>query len=290
MPIKATVVPNRVPVIRDKPSIWGISVGRTWSGRELDVEQVITDGDYDWAKVSAYVPIINNVTGQRYMTLDTPTDPPPPGEQILCRALHDKTLTDKGIYDYSGRMKNRHPEVYLLQNEAGREEGITQKVLMTKEVQEMCFALLRFGAPSMTLARAKNRFRAIYDFDRAFTNRSGFNNPDRAPYADFINNRDTNGHLPAFDKVRFCGGALTQGIVVGDRLNVETLTGAVPIGYLQARPWLYFTAMNSGPNPTDFDQGDGEPVFIPFIAPEMAVYYPMNRLQRVEIDNPYYVS
>ncbi len=220
---------------------------------------------------------------------------PPPEQPLkpLYRVLHDVELIKKGIIDpddagIKARMEKHYPEVMLFTDINNM--PIVKKRYMGRSIQEMCFALLQYGAPSQSLERAKKKYRVIYDWVRAFTNGSGFDNPDGTILVDYINNFD-GGNLPAFDKARVCGGATISGEVVGDKLKVEALTGAVDIEYLKENRHLFFTAMNSGANPSDWAQGDGEPVYIPLIAPKSTeLYYPLNRLERVdEIADPYEV-
>lgn len=231
-------------------------------------------------------------TTNRDVALVSQKDDPTPTDNLY-RVMHDVELLDRDLLDGGllkrvlKRMKKRDPEVFLLHDISG--EPITKDVPMTRDIQEMMFALYRHGAPSQNLKRAKKKWRVVYDFMRAFSNGTGFNDSSD-PRRDYISGLDLNKRLPAFDKARVCGGATITGQIVGDRLKVETLTDAMTLEHLLNNPHLYFHAMLSGKNPAPFPQGDGEPVLIPLIAPNgIDAYYPLERLEKVdEIADPYF--
>ena len=269
--------------IRKIASIWGGRIGTIRGGTVIEIVKRVIVGSYEWAGhyILAYSAIRNIHTGRVYIEMGGPPDPPQE-ERALYRVLSDKELTDRKIDDYSDRMKNRHPEVFLLEGEDSK--PIVKKIYLGESKQRMCFDLLRYGASKQSLKRAKHIYRVVYGNDIAFTNKSGYS--DAFPRADFINGLDLNKDLIAFDKVRTCAHALISGTVTADgkRLLVDTLSmsGAPDIEYMKENPWLFFAAKNSGPTSTDWDQGDGEPVFIPFLSPRgVKVYYPLERLERV---------
>lgn len=237
------------------------------------------------------------------------TDPP---TGIYYRVLHDVEL--EGIW------RAGLPEVFLFDPQAA--------VQMTAEIQRLQYGIFRYGAPSQTEDRAINRWRSTYQFDRAFANGTGFNEPGDTR-ADYITPRDLEYPLPRLDKYRVCGGASLKGteayslavalrsipslikdllynrlfssnkisfwatVRANNVLNVETIinTELPTLDELKTKPWLYFHATTSRSDGTigRFPQGDGEYVLIPLITKE-PVQYPLSRLQKMDsIADPYKV-
>jgi len=260
-------------------------------GTVIPIDGIIEDGGDKWAKYKIDVYSAIKYKGRTYIELNGEVVKPPPPEPLedgeYWRVLHDVELTARGIMDMTSRMAHRYPEVFLLEDING--ETDLKKRYLGRSLQEMCFALLRVGAPSMDLATAKKKFRNVYGVDIAFTNNSGFDDNTTDYISDF--NLDKNS-LPALDKCRVVGGACLKGQVVGDRLKVETIRNALSIEYLLENPHLFFTALNSGDKPTDWGQGNGEPIFVPLIAPDHTdVYYPLHLLEKsVGIVSPYFTS
>lgn len=141
--------------------------------------------------------------------------------------------------------------------------------------QHLSFAL----NPAMT----GDKWRSLYQWNRAFCNGQGFNN-DADPHADYVNERDLNKPLPAFDKVRVCGGAVITGVVLGTSLIVETMDATQPAPALEwvlERPWFYFHAVNCADlkgTITNFPQANGAPVLVPLFA-NSPVSIQLNHLQ-----------
>jgi hypothetical protein len=154
-----------------------------------------------------------------------------------------------------------------------------------------------FGKDWQLLSYAMNpgmtgqKWRSLYQFNRAFNNGTGFNGPD--PKADYVNSMDLGAELPAWDKTRFCGGAVVTGREDGPNLIVDILDGKGPapeLAWLSARPWYYFHAVNvTSGGITRFPQNDGEPVLVPLVGSGVATY-PLSKLQRwrqAELPDPY---
>lgn len=219
----------------------------------------------------------------------TASSPKPP----LYRVLHDYEIWRRKPFlleahgqlesvrkDWRWRLKA--PEVYWLHD--------THRVPFTETWQRLSFALCEGIEPK--------KWRIVYDDHRAFMNNTGFWT-EGSPYAyvprrDYINGIDLSGELPAWDKIRVCGGATISGREEGDYLVVETLDYTAPptIEYLRARPWLFFRALicdedtNGKPIVYDFPQNGGRPVWIPLIA-ITPVRFPLSCLERVnDIANP----
>lgn len=228
------------------------------------------------------------------MTTYTPTQPvalaqvqiaPPAGN--LFRVLHDWELWKLGLLEDGKHWDWRagYPEVFILQ--------ATHVVKMDVELQHLMYDLFTAGTPSMKETTRKGKWRSLYQYDRAFTNGTGFND-DSDPRADYINMQDLEYELPKLDKTRVCGGATVRGEVDGDWVWVETIQAdSLPtIGYVLGRPWLYFHATTSRdasgePAVGRFPQGDGEPCFVPLVS-RYPVRYPLAHLQPVdEIADPY---
>jgi hypothetical protein len=149
-------------------------------------------------------------------------------------------------------------------------------VLMTKEIQELSWELMYFFNPNIT----KNLWRKVFAFDRAFTNRNGFENPED-PRADFINNLDLNSPLPKLMDGIICGGAFVQGIVSDDTLQVIPgkhcidAHNLVPIDTIIKNHWYFYATVGDEKCAKHFPQGNGGPVVIPYILEETA-FYPLS--------------
>ncbi len=116
---------------------------------------------------------------------------------------------------------------------------------------------------------SRDKWTAVYTYERAFTNGNGFAKPGD-PRRNYIKMEDLTEPLPKVEAL-VCGGAGLTGKVSGDYLIVETLNGrstAPSLAWLLARPWLYFDAVTVDGNgvPRRFPQGGGERVLIPLIA------------------------
>lgn len=215
--------------------------------------------------------------------------PTPP----LYRVLHDYEIWKRQpvLPASHGQLENSKkdwtwrvgfPEVYWLHD--------THRVPFTETWQRLSFALCEGINPK--------KWRVVYDDHRAFMNNTGFWT-DGSPYAyvprrDYINGIDLSGEMPAWDKIRVCGGATVSGKVRGDFLEVETLNYFNPpsLEWLKQRPWLYFRAVSSGANAlnqpliSDFPQNDYRPVWIPLVS-IYPVRFPLSCLERVyEIADP----
>jgi len=227
------------------------------------------------------------VSGTKYAS------PRPRLRDGLYHVLHDKELFDRGIVDPRNNKgvwwwRKGLPEV---QNFDG--SHVTK---MLEWVQRLAFDL----NPGIDPAK----FRVLYNQTRAFTNGMGFDtshastDPGYVPRRDYINRRDLDAEFPRFDKSRVCGGATIAGCVNGNWLEVETLNVnmPVPLSYVQARPWLTFTATTVSSTSTndreiigDFPQRGGLPCIIPLVT-TYPVRYPMKWLEAVDnIADPYMV-
>lgn len=184
----------------------------------------------------------------------------------LWRVRHDQEL--------GSLWRTGVPEVFVL-NERRTPFG--------ESWQRLSFAL----NPGMT----GERWRALYDYQRAFTNGTGF---DKDPRADYVNGRDLGAGLPAWDKTRVCGGATVTGFVDGGDLVVGILDGNQPapaLGWLLAHPWLYFHAVNvTAGGITRFPQNEGRPVLVPLVGSGVA-RIPLSQVERVpSIADPYFLG
>jgi hypothetical protein len=83
----------------------------------------------------------------------------------------------------------------------------SQPVEMNAEWQQLTYDydLYRYFAPIVDESTARSRWRILYGYRTAFTNGSGFEEPDD-PRADYINGRNLDSPLPLWDKSRVCGG------------------------------------------------------------------------------------
>jgi hypothetical protein len=235
-----------------------------------------------------------------------PQPPPviqPPNQ--LWRVRHDFEIWKLGItWTGHGQLNNAAedvffrdelPEVFWCYGE--------QTVPMDEAWQRLSFAMCE-GIEGMN-------WRAVYHDHRAFMNGTGFwhdnvgqdYDPTYKPVArrDYINRIDlSSDKLPAFDKVRVCGGATVSGRQDGSYVILDTLdVNSVPtLAWLQARPWLYFRAVSkmfrrdaSGrplrdtdgnllpPLIVDFPQNGSRPSFIPLVT-KIPVKLPVVMLEK----------
>lgn len=133
------------------------------------------------------------------------------------------------------------------------------------------------------------RWRAVYGNTVAFTNTAGFNDPSD-PRRDYINRLDLNArNNPKLMKAIICGGSFFR----GDATNMVVKDGKIVSGTLWCIPGIhaidankpapsvdeviekvwYFTATTrKGDRINNFPQGQGMPVYIPFILREPTPY------------------
>ena len=279
--IIGTVAVGKNLSIRKGPSVFSDRIGINPSGTELEIVEIIRRGDDTWAKFlrnNRYVYSAIIFKGEKYIGFEGElTTKPLPSEPMFWRVKHDQEL--QGIF------RPNLPEVNLFEP--------NHVVKMTKEIQEMCYELLKHGMKNSTDEEVKKAYRRVYHWDRAFNNFNGYER-EGDPRADFINSRDLDSELPKFDKPRVCGGAKIKGWLSDaweGWLKVSTLRGAVPVDVLVSNPHLFFEAVSSGKNIAQFPQGHDEPVYIPLITGE-DVYFPLWKLKQVGEDeevDPYYV-
>jgi len=160
------------------------------------------------------------------------------------------------VEKYGTGLRNGMPEVYILSESS-------------VELDEAKQRLIKSMNPRMTNAK----HRVLLDYMRAFTNKTGFGgeeaDPPLPPRWDYVNNLDAGAELPAFDKIRICGGAFVTGQVDGNELVIDTLNpSTVPTAaWLLEHPQYYFHAVNTNAGGiSKFPQGDGEPVLIPLFS------------------------
>lgn len=143
----------------------------------------------------------------------------------------------------------------------------------TREMQLLSYALNRHN-PAFT----GDKWRSVYWTDRAFTNGNGFDEPGD-PRADFVNNRDVNDPLPALMKAIICGGSFYRGDVVGNELvcrpgvhAIDARRAMPSVEQVLANNW-YFVATTGGDRViSNFPQGDGRPVLIPYFLTQPTPY------------------
>lgn len=193
-------------------------------------------------------------------------------------AAHGQIENVKRDWQYRAGM----PEVFWLYE--------SHRVPFTESWQRLSFALCE-GIET-------KKWRIVYDDHRAFMNGTGFWTSG-SPYAyvprrDYINGIDLDGEIPAWDKIRVCGGATVTGRESGGYLIVETLDyfNTPTPEWLRAHPWFFFRAVSVGATKTgqpfveDFPQNGGRPVWIPLVA-MYQVRFPLSCVERVnDIANP----
>jgi len=159
-------------------------------------------------------------------------------------------------------------------NPLGMPEVIPPKnpraIEMTREVQEMSFALMRHFNPGIT----GKAWRKVHLWDKAFNNFTGFGDKKK-PHRDFINDKDPKAPLPKYDKAqRLCGGQFIRGEVRGKKLvcvpGVHGIDARKPmptIDEIVENNWYLFaiTLFSKPGRVGHFPQGKDDPVAIPFI-------------------------
>lgn len=178
----------------------------------------------------------------------------------LWRIKHDAELPE-GIW------RSGLPEVFPLNGETAP---------FGKAWQLLTFAM----NPGM----APGKWRAVFRFDKAFMNRTGFDRPGY-PKADHVNKTDLTSPLPRWDKTRVCGGATVTGTVSGGDLIVSILDGSQPapsLEWMKAHREYWFYAVNSTyEGITNFPQNGGRPVIVPLVGRGVA-RIPLANVERVE--------
>jgi hypothetical protein len=228
----------------------------------------------------------------------TPSAKPKPPNQ-LWRVLHDYEIyAKKASHPEHGQLYNKnrnwywregYPEVFWLLG--------SHRVPFSEAWQKLSYEINQPWLDDV-------RWRAVYGDATAFMNGTGFggvanSNLPYVPRKDYINRIDLNAsELPAWDKVRVCGGATISGRDNGDgTVTVDTLNYSyVPSAQsLLERPWYYFHAVSvhrSGNKEVvvDFPQGNGHPVLIPLVAMR-EVRFPIVALEKVnDIADPYKIT
>lgn len=135
----------------------------------------------------------------------------------------------------------------------------------------------------------KSRWRAVHTFQRAFTNQNGFGDPTD-PRVDYVNGRDYGEEEPKLMKALICGGMFIRGDVDGAWLVCRPGFHAVDAGTVlpsveevMEKNW-YFVATNQlNGNVSNFPQGGGKHVRMPYILRE-ATSYPLRWFTRWEED------
>jgi len=206
-----------------------------------------------------------NISQSHKRSLTLQQQAPPALKYDGWRIFHDAEMPMAWRLErYGEALRNRLPEVYVLSETV---------VYMTEPIQH----LTKDINPAMTSAK----WRSLYAWNRAFSNGSGFNG--EVPCADLVNYLDVNAELPAFDKVRICGGAFVTGHISGNYLIVDTLNPAnIPTpAELLAQPQYFFHAVstNNDTGISKFPQGDGLPVYVPLFAKAEA-RIPLNQVER----------
>lgn len=147
---------------------------------------------------------------------------------------------------------------------------------------------------NLNQSMTKLQWRALLDYQRAFTNQNGFDKPNDQR-ADYVNNRDLTKPLPKMEAL-VCGGAtVAVDRIEGQYAWIKTLNGLnppPPVEYILARPWLYFHATTVRPNGTvgSFPQSTGAEL-VPLLT-NRVVKYPLARLKKLDgrIPSPYVIG
>lgn len=198
-----------------------------------------------------------NINRNHKRTIQLTRSASPSPRYVGWRIKHDAEMPMAWrIEKYGENLRNGLPEVYVLSETFVAMSPAIQH--LSKDINPMMLG---------------EKWRVLYDYMRAFTNKTGFNgesaDPPLPPRADWVHNRDLTAELPAYDKVRICGGAFVTGKVSGRYLIVDTLSPTtVPgVDWLIEHPQFFFHAVNTtATGITRFPQGGGEDVLIPLFS------------------------
>ena len=153
-------------------------------------------------------------------------------------------------------------------------------VRMTEDIQKMSYNLM-IRNPNIT----KDRWRKVHGTTVAFNNGNGY--PGRR---DYINRRDLDKDYPKYMKAIICGGMFIRGTVVGNFLQcvpgVHGIYAFDPMPDTQTiidRNWYFHAVTEYNGQISNFPQGQGLPVLMPFILRE-PVTYPLSWMTRWESD------
>jgi hypothetical protein len=129
----------------------------------------------------------------------------------------------------------------------------------------------------------KDKWREVYKDKIAFTNNQGFE-MSGDPRADFVNGVNLTSDLPKLMKAIICSGNFVTGRISGNELVMSPGFDAIdgnkpmpPVSEIMARHW-YFHATTARWSAekiwkvSNFPQGQGAPVLIPYILKEEARY------------------
>jgi len=206
-------------------------------------------------------------TNNPELSTPNPVQPTPTKKYVGWRVLHRA----EGGYDATAHQKKFPPDMPAVVPPADIKK---QAIDMTKDIQNMSFALMQNKNPNIT----KQLWTKVHDGDRAFTNGEGFNqkNDPRRNYV--MGENLSSKNLPKYDKAgRLCAGAFVRGEVRGDKLvciaGVHGIDANKPMPSLQTildNNWYLYaiTLYGSGTKKEHvghFPQGGGGPVVIPFI-------------------------
>lgn len=184
----------------------------------------------------------------------------------LWRVLHDAELPDS-LRPVRNWPTDGVPEVYW---------GNREQTPFGKSWQLLSYAM----NPGMDPLR----WRILYEYDTAFCNGTGFNEPG-SPRADYVNGRDLAAKDPMWQSLLFCGGATPTGQVDGADLIIDHLDGFGPaptLEWIMARPQYFFEALivYQDGHLSKFPYNDGRPVLVPLVGSGVA-RYPLSKLVRV---------
>lgn len=156
-------------------------------------------------------------------------------------------------------------------------------VEFTRKLQELSWAMNTYN-PLFT----KNNWRTVYGNPTAFCNGNGFGDP-LDPRADWINMLDLKMPFPKLMKGLICGGMFIRG-VNDDRFlycipGVHAIDpGNVPdVATVMRNNWYFVATTQYFGKVSNFPQGHGKPVYIPYVLRETASY-PLSWFTRWESD------
>lgn len=185
-------------------------------------------------------------------------EPPRPNRYIGWRCLHEV----EGGYDSdSGGM----PEIRPSEN--------ANPVVFHKDLQLVSWEMNTYNA-----LFTKNNWRVVYGDPTAFCNGQGYGNSSD-PRADWVSLRDLMKPFPKLMKAIICGGMFIRGIKIGGFLHclpgIHAIDAKKPIptkDEIFARNWYFVATTQLNGKVSNFPQGHGSHVYIPYALEEEVTY------------------
>ena len=167
-------------------------------------------------------------------------------------------------------------------------------IIFTASMQWLSYNLASSQNPKVT----KDKWRVVYDGGTAFTNQNGWDMKDKPQRRDYVNGRDLDLEFPKLMRAIICSGNFFTGqpVTVNKEQYIQMTPGIDAIDGTKPLPsvseviekgWRFVattaTYVNGVWRVSNFPQGGGGKVWIPYILTKPALY-PARWFQRWESD------